>query len=153
MAPKPKLDLSLKLPPRPDEPETAEYYKRRLAEEGPEFEGYESTSYAASTLAGHVDDVGLYDPYSPPPAATAQRAGTDKLASNVPLPGGIPPRRDGNPDPRAGGPFSDGMNAYADAESIGAYSGDGAWAQGGGGWGTMVRGAEASCQRHPRPSR
>ena len=77
MAPKPKLDLSLKLPPRPDEPETAEYYKRRLAEEGPEFEGYESTSYAASTLAGHVDDVGLYDPYSPPPAATAQRAGTD----------------------------------------------------------------------------
>ena len=140
MAPKPKLDLSLKLPPRPDEPETAEYYKRRLAEEGPEFEGYESTSYAASTLAGHVDDVGLYDPYSPPPAATAQRAGTDKLASNVPLPGGIPPRRDGNQDPRAGGPFSDGMNAYADAESIGAYSGDGAWAQGGGGWGTMVRG-------------
>ena len=62
----PKLDLSLKLPPRPDEPETAEYYRRQLAEAGPEFEDYESTSYAASTLAGHVDDVGLYDPHSPP---------------------------------------------------------------------------------------
>ena len=80
----PKLDLSLKLPPRPDEPETAEYYRRQLAEAGPEFEDYESTSYAASTLAGHVDDVGLYDPHSPPQAVA--RAGSEKLATNDPLP-------------------------------------------------------------------
>ena len=132
----PKLDLSLKLPPRPDEPETAEYYRRQLAEAGPEFEDYESTSYAASTLAGHVDDVGLYDPHSPPQAVA--RAGTEKLATNDPLP--APHRPDRNPDQLAGGPFSAGTKAYLDAESIGAHSGDGAWPQTGGGWGAMVAG-------------
>ena len=125
MPPKPKLDLSLKLPPRPDEPETAEYYRRQLAEAGPEFEDYESTSYAASTLAGHVDDVGLYDPHSPFQAVA--RAGTEKLATNDPLP--APHRPDRNPDQLAGGPFSAGTKAYLDAESIGALSGDGTWPQ------------------------
>ena len=122
--PPPPLDLSLKLPPRPDDDAVREYYERQLAEGGDD--GYESTGYATSGVGESSRRAPPPDPFRHDPAlASPPRRRRELPRDDVDAPPAPVDRR--APPPRAppvagDGPFTGNLNRYGDGTSRGAAS-------------------------------
>ena len=124
---RPPLDLSLKLPPRPDDDAVREYYERQLAEGGDD--GYESTGYATSGVGESSRRAPPPDPFrhdpalASPPRRRRELPRDDVDAAPAPVDRRAPRSRATAPSPIAnGGPFTGDLDRYGDGTSRGAAS-------------------------------
>ena len=124
---RPPLDLSLKLPPRPDDDAVREYYERQLAEGGDD--GYESTGYATSGVGESSRRAPPPDPFrhdpalASPPRRRRELPRDDVDAPPSPVDRRAPRSRATAPSPVAnGGPFTGDLDRYGDGTSRGAAS-------------------------------
>ena len=124
---RPPLDLSLKLPPRPDDDAVREYYERQLAEGGDD--GYESTGYATSGVGESSRRAPPPDPFrhdpalASPPRRRRELPRDDVDAPPAPVDRRAPRSRATAPSPVAnGGPFTGDLDRYGDGTSRGAAS-------------------------------
>ena len=125
---RPPLDLSLKLPPRPDDDAVREYYERQLAEGGDD--GYESTGYATSGVGESSRRAPPPDPFrhdpalASPPRRRRELPRDDVDAPPSPVDRRAPRSRATAPSPVANGGqnFTGDLDRYGDGTSRGAAS-------------------------------